>query len=229
MIFDSFTLTHTWISNEKYSDILPTLYCFFFNFVDFTQNSLLYVNKSLNFFLSTLPIFLCFNDIIQVVHPYSSTAITQECSEQYCTSPGGNTPQSTNSTATYLPSRKLYGFLPPITKINQTCRTLLEKQGRTHKWCTPMDPPHMAGQKQDGQLEHTYSSSVRIRDVALKTCQRRWTIGRSGERGSGISVLAARHDDDDECHPPQNCEDYTFNIAPHTLSAIYSNSIVKLF
>ena len=24
-------------------------------------------------------------------------------------------------------------------------------------------------------------------------------IGRSGERGSGISVLAARHGDDDEC------------------------------
>ena len=59
-------------------------------------------------------------------------------------------------------------------------------------------PPHMAGQKQDDQLEHTYSSSVRIRDVALKTCQRWWTIGRSGERGSGISVLAARHDDDDD-------------------------------
>ena len=29
-------------------------------------------------------------------------------------------------------------------------------------------PPHMAEQKQDDQLEHTYSSSVRIRDVALK-------------------------------------------------------------
>ena len=58
-------------------------------------------------------------------------------------------------------------------------------------------PPHMAEQKQDDQLENTYSSSVRIRDVALKTCQRRWTIGRSGERGSGISVLTARHDDDD--------------------------------
>ena len=52
----------------------------------------------------------------------------------------------------------------------------------------------MAGQKQDDQLEHTYSSSVRIRDAALKTCQRRLTIGRSGERGSGISVLAAQHD-----------------------------------
>ena len=23
---------------------------------------------------------------------------------------------------------------------NSTCRTLLEKQGRAHKWCTPMDP-----------------------------------------------------------------------------------------
>ena len=58
-------------------------------------------------------------------------------------------------------------------------------------------PPHMAEQKQEDQLEHTYSSYVRIRDVALKTSQRRWMIGRSGERGSGISVLAARHDDDD--------------------------------
>ena len=56
----------------------------------------------------------------------------------------------------------------------------------------------MAGQKQDDQLEHTYSSYVRIRDVAMKAGQRRWAIGRSGERGSGISVLAARHDDDDD-------------------------------
>ena len=45
-------------------------------------------------------------------------------------------------------------------------------------------------QKQDDQLEHTYSSYVRIWDVVLKTCQRRWTIGRSSERGFGISVLA---------------------------------------
>ena len=59
-------------------------------------------------------------------------------------------------------------------------------------------PPHMAKQKQDDPREHTYSSYVRIRDVALKTCQKRWMIGGSGERGSGISVLAARHDDDDD-------------------------------
>ena len=56
----------------------------------------------------------------------------------------------------------------------------------------------MAKQKQDDQLEHTYSSYVRIRDVSLNSCQKRWMIGRSGERGSGISVLAARHDDDDD-------------------------------
>ena len=56
----------------------------------------------------------------------------------------------------------------------------------------------MAVQKQDDQLEHTYSSYVRTRDVALKTCQRRWMRGRSGERGSGISVPAVRDDDDDD-------------------------------
>ena len=56
--------------------------------------------------------------------------------------------------------------------------------------------PHMAEQKQDDQLEHTRSSYVRIQDVALKTCQRRGTIGRSGERGSGVSMLVVQHDDD---------------------------------
>ena len=35
---------------------------------------------------------------------------------------------------------QLYGHLPPSMKTIQTCRTLLEKQGRAHKWCTPMDP-----------------------------------------------------------------------------------------
>ena len=37
----------------------------------------------------------------------SLTEITQECCEQYWTSPGGNTPQGTNYTATCLPSWKL--------------------------------------------------------------------------------------------------------------------------
>ena len=61
-------------------------------------------------------------------------------------------------------------------------------------------PPHMAGQKQDDQHKHTFSSYVRIRDVALMTSLRRWTIGKSGERGSGISMLVAPHDDDDDIY-----------------------------
>ena len=52
--------------------------------------------------------------------------------------------------------------------------------------------------KQDDQHEHTFSNYVRIRDVVQKTCLRRVTIGKSGERVSGISVLPARHDDDDD-------------------------------
>ena len=54
----------------------------------------------------------------------------------------------------------------------------------------------MAVQKQDDQHEHTFSSYVRIRDVVLKTYLGRWTIGRSDERASGISVLPARDDDE---------------------------------
>ena len=81
------------------------------------------------------------------------------------------------------------------SKTNQTCRTMMEKQERV---MFSDGPPHMAEQNQDDQLEPTYSSSVRIRDVALGTCQKRWTIGRCGERRPGIFVHAARHDDDDE-------------------------------
>ena len=41
-------------------------------------------------------------------------------------------------------------------------------------------PFHMDKQRQDDQLEPTYSSSVLIGDVALKTCWKQWTIGRGG-------------------------------------------------
>ena len=100
---------------------------------------------------------------------------------------------------------QLYGHLPPITKTIQVRRT----RHARHCWRSRDElisgmysygPPHMAVQKQDDQHEHTFSSYVRIRDVVLKTCLRRWTIGKSGERRSGISVLPARHDDDDDCN-----------------------------
>ena len=97
---------------------------------------------------------------------------------------------------------QLYGHLPPITKTIQVRRTRHAGECWRSRDELISDvllwTSHMAGQKQDDQLEHTSSGYVRIRDVALKTCQRRWTIGRSGERGSGISVLAVRHDDDDD-------------------------------
>ena len=122
----------------------------------------------------------------------SISLFTQECWEQYWTSPGGNTPQDTNYTATCLPSRKLY-------KLDEPDMQDTAGEARTNSSVMySYGPPHMAKQKQDDQLEHTYSSYVRIRDVNLKTCQKRWMIGRSGERGSGISVLVARHDDDDD-------------------------------
>ena len=112
----------------------------------------------------------------------------------YVQSLGGNTPQSTSCTAIYLPSWKL-------SKLDELDMQDTAREARTSSLGIFLNgPPHMAEQKQGDQLETTYSSYVRIRDVALKTCQRRWTIGRSGDRGSGISMLVARHDDDDDVH-----------------------------
>ena len=96
---------------------------------------------------------------------------------------------------------QLCGHLPPITKTIQVRRT----RHAGHCWRSRDElisdvlrwTPTYGRAKQDDQLEHTFSSYVRIWDVALKTCQRWLTIGRSGESGSGITVLAAWHDDDD--------------------------------
>ena len=57
-------------------------------------------------------------------------------------------------------------------------------------------PFHMDVQRLDDLLKPIYSSTVPIQDVFLKICRKQWMIGRGGERGSGISVLIARHDDD---------------------------------
>ena len=118
----------------------------------------------------------------------SLTAITQECCEQYWTCPGESTPQNSNYTATYHSSRKLSKLDEPDTQYSAG-------EVGTNSWvmysCRPL---HMDKQRQDVQLEPTYSSSVPIRDVALRICRKQWTIGKCGERGSGISVLIARHD-----------------------------------
>ena len=122
----------------------------------------------------------------------SLTASTQECCEQYWTNPGDSTPQSSSYTATYHPSRKL-------SRLDEPDKRDTAGEVGTSSWvmysCGPL---HMDEQRQDDQLEPTYSSSVPIRDVGLKICWKQWTIGRGGERGSGISVLIAWHDDDDD-------------------------------
>ena len=106
---------------------------------------------------------------------------------------------------------QLYGHLPPITKTIQVRRT----RHAGHCWRSrdmySYGSPHMAAQKQDDQLERTFSSYVRIQAVVLKTYLGRWTIGRSGERRSGISVLPARYDDDDDdddcCNSSLSCSE----------------------
>ena len=54
----------------------------------------------------------------------------------------------------------------------------------------------MDDQRQDNQLEPIYNSSVPMQDIPLKTFQEQWMIETGGERGSGRSVLVARHDED---------------------------------
>ena len=84
---------------------------------------------------------------------------------------------------------QLYGHPPPITKTIQVRRTRYVE----HCWRSKDElirdvllwtPAY--GQAKAGRPARTYIQ------------QRWWMIGRCGERGSGISVLAARHDDDDE-------------------------------
>ena len=102
-----------------------------------------------------------------------------------------------------LPTKyQLYGHLPPITKTIQVRRT----RHAAHCWRSKDEliidvllwtPTYC--QAKVGRPARTYIQQLcEICDVALKTCQRWWTIGRSSEKGSGISVLAAQHDDDDD-------------------------------
>ena len=83
---------------------------------------------------------------------------------------------------------QLYGHLPPITKSIQVRRT----RHAGHCW-----------RSRDELIRDVLLFSTNVHSAAmlgcfLKTYLGRWTIGRSGERGSGISVLPARYDDDDD-------------------------------
>ena len=102
--------------------------------------------------------------------------------------------------AAHTTRHQLYGHLSPIMKTIQARRNRHGEDCRRSKDELISDVllwnPAYGQAKAGRQLEHTYSSYVRIRDVALKTCLWQWMIGLSGEIGSWISVLAARHGDD---------------------------------
>ena len=59
---------------------------------------------------------------------------TQEWYELSWTNPGSNTKRNNSCTVTYLRSQN------HSSKKNKICGTLLEKQGRIHKWRSSMDP-----------------------------------------------------------------------------------------
>ena len=86
--------------------------------------------------------------------------------------------------------QQLSGHQPLITKTIQVRR--IRYAG--HCWRSRDEvmyfyrPLHTDEQRQDDQLEPTYSGCVPIRDIVMKTCRQRWTIGSGDERGSGISV-----------------------------------------
>ena len=87
-------------------------------------------------------------------------------------------------------SHQLYGHLPHITITIQARRTRHARQRRAHKWCTLMDPAY--GQAKAGRPARTYIQQL-CEDTGCSPedlPEARWMIGRSGERGSGVSVLA---------------------------------------
>ena len=95
---------------------------------------------------------------------------------------------------------QLYGHLPPITK------TIQVRQIRHAEHCWRSRDGLISdvllwiptyGRAKAGRPAQTYiQQQCEDTGVFLKTCQRRWMIERSGERGSGISVPVARQDDD---------------------------------
>ena len=83
-------------------------------------------------------------------------------------------PQNSSCTATYHPSRKLSKLDDP--DMQDTAGEI----GTSSYVMYSSRPLHIAELRLDVQLEHTYNSFVPIRDVALKTCRKQWTIERDG-------------------------------------------------
>ena len=107
-----------------------------------------------------------------------------------------------NSWRQHPTKHQLYGHLPPITKTIQVRRT----RHAGHCWRSRDELINdvllwtpIYGRAKTGRPARTYIQQL-CEDTGCSTedMPEAWTIGKSGERGSGISVLAARHDDDDD-------------------------------
>ena len=96
-----------------------------------------------------------------------------------------------------------HGHLPPITKPIKVRRT----RHPGHCWrsrdelisdvllWTPSHGRVKAGRPAWTNIQQFCADTGCTK--ALRICRKQWTIVRCGERGSGISVLIAQHDDDD--------------------------------
>ena len=124
--------------------------------------------------------------IILYIWRKSLSVTSQECCNQYWTTPGGRTPQSSNCQAIYYPSQKLFQ-VRRTRHAGHWWRSRDELISNVLLW-TPLP-----GRVKAGRLARTYSS-VQIQDVALKTYPKRWTMEGDGERGPGRSVPMAWHD-----------------------------------
>ena len=102
----------------------------------------------------------------------------------------------------YPTMQQLYGHLPPIAKTIKVRRT----RHAGHSWRSRDELisdvflwTSSHGRTKAGQPARTYIQQL-CADTGCspEDLPERWTIGRSGERGSGISVLIACHDYDDD-------------------------------
>ena len=116
----------------------------------------------------------------------------------------------------YITKQKLYGHLPPIMKTIQVRQTWhaghcwrskdeltsnILQLTSSHRW-TKVRPP-----------ARTYIQQLCAdAGCSLETSWEWWTIETGGERGSGRSMLAVRHDDDNDLFNSISTPYELFNI-----------------
>ena len=94
--------------------------------------------------------------------------------------------------------QQLYSHLPPVTNIRRTrhtghCWRSRDELVRDVLLWTPSHGREKAGWPARTNIQQLCANT----GCSPEDLRKQWTIERGGERGSGISVLMVRHDDDD--------------------------------